>query len=48
MERQSHIISEKAVYKTIWIVTNPFKTNIYIKMYIFAWENTLKEYTSKC
>lgn len=30
MERQSHIISEKAVYKTIWIITNPFLTNIYI------------------
>lgn len=23
-ERQSHVISEKAVYKTIWIVMIPF------------------------
>lgn len=35
MERQSHVISKKAVYKTIWIITIPFKQiytsfNVYI------------------
>lgn len=46
MKRQSHVISEKAVYKTIWIIMIPFKINIYMFQCIYLYgKNSGRIYT---
>lgn len=43
MERQSHVISEKAVYKKMDCNDPILNKYIHISMYIFVWEKLWKD-----